>query len=68
MVVPRAARAFLPTTESPADGRKRPPLLWLTLGMASLGVSWVGLLRVCNSHGCGGSYAPGSAASHQLAY
>ena len=33
------------------DGRKRPPLSWLTLGMASLGVSWVGLLRVCNSHG-----------------
>ena len=27
------------------------PLSWLTLGMASLGVSWVGLLRVCNSHG-----------------
>ena len=34
-----------------SDGRKRPPLSWLTLGMASLGVSWVGLLRVCNSHG-----------------
>ena len=27
------------------------PLLCLTLGMASLGVSWVGHLRVCNSHG-----------------
>ena len=33
------------------DGRKQTPPLWLTLGMASLGVSWVGLLRVCNSHG-----------------
>ena len=33
------------------DGRKHTPLLCLTLGMASLGVSWVGLLRVCNSHG-----------------
>ena len=33
------------------DGRKRPPLFCLTLGMASLGVSWVGHLRVCNSHG-----------------
>ena len=36
---------------SEEDGRKRLPLLWLTLGMASLGVSWVGHLRVCYSHG-----------------
>jgi len=35
----------------PMDGRKNTPLLCLTLGMASLGVSWVGHLRVCNSHG-----------------
>ena len=34
------------------------PLLCLTLGMASLGVSWVGHLRVCNSHG---GAAPGRA-------
>ena len=33
------------------DGRKNTPLLCLTLGMASLGVSWVGHLRGCNSHG-----------------
>ena len=33
------------------DGRKSTPLLCLTLGMASLGVSWVGHLRGCNSHG-----------------
>ena len=33
------------------DGRKNTPLLCLTLGMASLGVSRVGHLRVCNSHG-----------------
>ena len=26
-------------------------MIWLTLGMTSLGMSWVGLLRVCNSHG-----------------
>ena len=32
-------------------GRKNTPLLCLTLGMASLGVSWVGHLRGCNSHG-----------------
>ena len=33
------------------DGRENTPLLCLTLGMASLGVSWVGHLRGCNSHG-----------------
>ena len=32
------------------DGRKTPPLLCLTLGMASLGVSWAGRLRVRHSH------------------
>ena len=33
------------------DGRKNTPLLCLTLGMAPLGVSWAGRLRVRNSHG-----------------
>ena len=33
------------------DGRKTPPLWCLTLGMAPLGVSWAGRLRVRNSHG-----------------
>ena len=33
-----------------SDGRKNTPLLWLTLAMASLGVSWAGRLRVRHSH------------------
>ena len=32
------------------DGRKNTPLLCLTLGMAPLGVSWAGRLRVRHSH------------------
>jgi len=43
------------------DGRKTTPLFVPALGMASLGVSWVGLLRVINSHG--GS-ASGRASEH----
>ena len=38
-------------SEVVVDGRKTPPLLCLTLGMAPLGVSWAGRLRVRNSHG-----------------
>ena len=41
---------------------EKSPLSWLTLGMASLGMSWVGLLRVCNSHG--GSASEQASAAH----
>ena len=40
------------------DGRKNTPLSMPDPGQASLGVSWVGHLRVCNSHG---GAAPGRA-------